>query len=186
MDEDSYEIIIRIMTERGRNPRDVDDLLYKMDVLADRVGHRLVKERHLRVFGSKLTLMITISFNQALGETEAVVEMRKCISLLKESNYKWLENAVYCQEFYSDEDSHWNPHIHIVTEQNDAPSIVTKAVQRGPCFKKTDTYNVNVVKGNDSYHYQYIEGDKTKSKETNVMKDIEFRKKHNLKSYYSI
>lgn len=174
------------MKENGRDPRDIDDLLYKMDVLAERAGHRLVKERHARVFGNKLTLMITISFNQALGENEAIAEMKKCISLFKESNYKWLENAVYCQEFYSDEDHHWNPHIHIVTEQNDAPSIVSKAVKRGPCFKKTDTYNVNVVKGNDSYHYNYVQGDKQESKETNVIKDIELRKRHNLKSHYTI
>lgn len=183
MNESTSATIIKIM--KGRmTQEECDDLLYKMDVLADRAEHKRVKDRHSRVFGSKLTLMITISFDKKMAPKETLGEMSKFMSSFKESNYKWLENGIYSHEFYSGTPTIWNPHIHIITEKNDSPSIIRKAVERSPAYKKTTAYNVNVKPGNDGYHYKYIQGDKKDSKEVNVIKDSQFREENNLKSHY--
>ena len=170
------------MKDSGWTPEMINDMLYKMDVCADRAEHVNKKQQHQRVFGNKPTLLITISFDKEIADI--IAEMELCIRLFRESAYNWVENALYSFEFYSKEG--WNPHIHLVTEQNQPPSMVMKAVKRGPCFKKTKSYNVNVRKGTDKYHYEYIKGNKKEEKLENSEKDEEFRQSNNLKSYYNL
>jgi len=174
--------IFEIMRGAGWSAEKTNDLLYKMETLADKQHHIKVKEQHQRVFGTKLTVMITISFDNKMSEEETINQMNMFIQLFKQSDYKWCENACYCFEFFSSEG--WNPHIHLVSEKNDAPSTIAKAIKRSPAYKKSNVYNVNVKPGNDGFHYKYIQGDKKESKEENIIKDEEFRQKHKLKSYY--
>lgn len=178
--------IFKILRDAGWSIDDANDSIYKMEVCAEKDGHRKDKEQHQRVFGTKLTVMITISFDNKMNEypEETIKEMNNFIKLFKESNYKWCENACYCYEFFSAEG--WNPHIHLVSEKNDAPSTIAKAIKRSPAYKLTNAYNVNVKAGNDGFHYKYVQGDKKESKEENIQKDNKFREKYNLKSYYII
>jgi hypothetical protein len=181
---DSGFEIFQIMKNEGWKAQDINDLLYKMKVCGDRHEHLERKEQHSRVFGNKPTILLTISFDKNVAQDEIVSEMEKFIRLFKESNYKWCENAIYSFEFFSKEG--WNPHIHLVSEKNDAPSIITKAVKRSPAFKKTNTYNVNLRVGNDKYHYDYIKGNKKEEKLENCDLDTQFRESRNLLSHYSL
>jgi len=184
MDQESEYAIYAIMKDNGWNPQQICDMLYKMDICADRAQHVNKKLQHSRVFGNKPTCLITISFDKSLGHDEVVPEMEKFIRMFKESNYKWCENAIYSFEFFSKEG--WNPHIHLVTEKNDSPSIITKAVKRSPAYKKTNTYNVNNKVGTDKFHYDYVKGNKKEEKLENCDKDSQFRESKNLKSYYNL
>lgn len=176
------DTIFGIMRDYGWSAEYAGDMIYKMDVCADKIRHIQMKLQHQRVFGTKLTVMITVSFDNKMKEEETVNEMNKFIQIFKESDYKWCENACYCYEFFSAEG--WNPHIHLVSEKNDAPSTIAKAIKRSPAYKKSNVYNVNVKAGHDGFHYKYIQGDKKESKEVNIIKDNEFREKYKLKSYY--
>lgn len=184
MDSDSQYQIYQIMLQKGWSPQKINDMLYKLDVCADRAEHVQTKLRHKRVFGNKPTCLITISFDQSMSALDTIQEMRNFIKSFKESDYKWCENVVYSMEFFSSKG--WNPHIHIVTEKNDSPSIIKKAIKRSPAFKKANAYTVDIKVGNDSYHYKYIEGDKKEEKQENCGLDNEFRETHKLKSHYNL
>ncbi len=174
--------IFEIMRGAGWSAEKTNDLLYKMETIADKQHHIKVKEQHKRVFGDILTVMITVSFDKKMEITDLLIDMKKFIKLFKESNYKWCDNACYTFEFFSAEG--WNPHIHLVCDKNDAPSTIAKAVRRSPAYKQTCCYRIDVKAGTDETQVKYIKGDKKESKEENVIKDNEFRKTHELKSHY--
>ncbi|AXH77715.1 MAG: putative replication initiation protein [Cressdnaviricota sp.] len=176
--------IYSIMRRHGWSSEATNDMIYKMEELADRRANIEKKLQHQRVFGDVLTVMITVSFDNKMEETpeNTVADMKKFIRLFKESNYKWCENACYTFEFFSAEG--WNPHLHLVCDKNDAPSTIAKAIRRSPAYKQTGSYRVDVKAGTDGTQIKYIQGDKKESKEENVKKDIKFRETQKLKSYY--
>lgn len=113
--------------------------------------------------------------------------MDSAIEHIKTSSYKWMIDPVYVYEFHSGREAHWNPHIHIcVTKLGHAPSQVRQVLERSPAKKKTSCYNVNVVKGQNDQHLQYVQGNKHNSKDKCIVQDQIFRAEHKIKSYYTL
>ena len=96
---ESEYAIYSILIQEGWKSQDINDIIYKMKVCADRAEHVSKKQQHSRVFGNKPTILLTISFDKNISQDEIVSEMEKFIRMFKESNYKWCENAIYSFEF---------------------------------------------------------------------------------------
>ena len=165
-----------------------EEFLIYLDIMANKAKKLQRQKLENRIAGvNKQTLLITISVDNSMNEAKTIDEMDEVMEQFKKSNYKWLKNAAYTYEFYSGRASTWNPHIHICSDKiGISASQIRQAIDRSPCRKKTKTYNTNVVCGTDDQHERYVRGEKQDSKESNTLKDNEFREKYKIKSYYNL
>lgn len=128
------------------------------------------------------TALITISVDMELTPEEAILRQKKIIERIKSAKYKWLVEASYCFEYYS-ENQKWNPHIHIKLDKTAPPSVMAQQLRRK---LKELTYYINVSIKTEEIHEAYINGDKTGKKTLNHEMDEDFRKLHNLQNIYLV
>lgn len=125
------------------------------------------------------TQLITLSVNQELTHENAILAQKKAIALIKQSNYKWIQNASYTFEYFSN--NGYNPHIHIKIDKTLPDSQIAQMLRRK---KIPSIYNINVSHKTEEIHNAYIMGDKKETKRENVEKDEAFRSMHGLQDYY--
>ncbi len=109
-------------------------------------------------------------------------KIKKVINTILDKPWKWLNNEwCFCIEFYSGDDLHWNPHIHMWIRKVTGvkPSDIKWAILRK--FKKE--LRVECDYDHDNL-LPYIEGNKITSKLEGVVKDKEYRQKNNYKEIY--
>lgn len=168
---------------------DCEEMFWYLDMKADRsIQLRKQKlENKLNGVGVS-TLLATFSFDNSMCVVDTIKQMDDCVEYVKQSRYKWLptgSDSIYTYEFYSGRDAHWNPHIHLCFEKSGiSASQVRQHLERSPAKKKTSCYNVNVVKGVDNQHRNYVLGNKVESKDECVAKDQQLRLQHQIKSHY--
>lgn len=170
------------------NPSTLDLNEIKIQFLAH---HKLQKERMTHKVDQAVrklknpveikTQLITISIDQKLTEAEAILKQKQTIEKIKTSKYKWMINASYSFEYYSN--NGWNPHIHIKIDKTIRDSQIAQQLRRK---ELKSVYNINVSSKTDEIHTSYIMGDKKEAKRENTEQDQNFRKIHNISDYYEM
>lgn len=136
--------------------------------------------------------IITLSFdskaNAELKNPEAYTRAfcELYVDEFKRSNYKFIQNAKMSFEFYTE--NGFQPHIHVYTENDKQIGAIAQVLRRKFVEKsKWKIYRCNITPGCSSNQESYI-ADNIKCDEKNeyVLKDIELRKKNNIKNSYDI
>lgn len=163
---------------------DLDKVRIQFKASAQLARERETNEVNKMVRGLKSpdelqTQLITLSVDQGLTPENAILAQKKAIALIKQSKYKWIQNASYTFEYFSKEG--WNPHIHIKTDRKQFDSQIAQMLRRK---KIPSIYNINVSSKTEDIHTAYIMGDKKETKREAVEKDGAFREMHGLPDFY--
>lgn len=116
--------------------------------------------------------------------TRDINKIHKIIAVLKNPPWYWAEHICFCIEFFSknsQEDDHWNPHIHMWVRNYKglSPSpISTSLKRRFKCVVKGARDHQNLM--------NYIKGNKKDEKMEYVEMDEQFRKNNNIQDFYEV
>lgn len=156
--------------------------LASAQIQKDRLKNEVAKAVRLLKNPNEIkTQLITISIDQKLTEEEAILKQKKTIEKIKSSKYKWMVNASYSFEYYSN--NGWNPHIHIKIDKTIRDSQIAQQLRRK---ELSSVYNINVSSKTEEIHDAYIMGNKKEAKRENTDKDQDFRKIHNIQDFYEM
>lgn len=184
--EATIQCLAQYQHETGEHTLDLDKVKIKFladaQIQKDRIKNEVAKAvRHLKNPNEIKTQLITISIDQKLTEEEAILKQKQAMHKIIQSKYKWLINASYSFEYYSN--NGWNPHIHIKIDKTIRDSQIAQQLRRK---ELSSTYNINVSSKTDEIHQAYIMGNKKEDKRQNTDKDQDFRKIHNIQDFYEI